>query len=217
MIRHKTALLWQCENNQPDSVKIIKLVKTISTLVAAAVISKCKVPPQGCLRLRRSALNETRSSSCPFYTMLTFFLFALSLQGTLATAKNTTDLWTDTDQLDIYHDLPSCAQPCVRDVNQRIIVGDTYCQTYGCVCAENTKGLHFLYGLSNVTECARNACPMEEDVVAAEMAFQDICLVHAASSSRPNKTESQSSIIPIFSWSCIDDIPSRHERYPYHG
>ncbi|KAH7383200.1 hypothetical protein BKA66DRAFT_549462 [Pyrenochaeta sp. MPI-SDFR-AT-0127] len=107
----------------------------------------------------------------------------------MATINNTAAVWEDVDQLDIYQNLTSCARPCVRDVNKRIIVGNTHCQTYGCVCAENTNGLHFVYGLSNVTECAKNACPMEDDVKAAEMAFQDICLVYAAGTSRPNKTE----------------------------
>lgn len=115
------------------------------------------------------------------------FLFAV-LSGMLAAmvaAMNSTDDWITVDKTDIWRDLPSCAQSCVRDVNQQIVIQNTHCQSYGCVCAESTQGLNFIYGLGNVTECARKSCSADQDVSDAETAFQDLCLVYAANSTRP--------------------------------
>lgn len=112
-------------------------------------------------------------------------LLLLVLRGLLVAATNSTDNWTSITETDIFQNLPSCAQVCVRDVNQNIFVGNIHCQSYGCVCAESTQGQNFLDGLSNITECAKSSCSDTADVTSAEVAFQDLCVVYAANYSRP--------------------------------
>jgi hypothetical protein len=123
------------------------------------------------------------------YTILLFVVCS----GRVA-ALNSTDDWHTVDRTDLYLRLPMCAKPCVRNVNQHILMGNTYCQSYGCVCSESTEGPNFLSGLQNVTDCASNACSAAADVEHAKDAYQDLCLIYAASANRPNKTQSSSEL-----------------------
>jgi hypothetical protein len=118
-------------------------------------------------------------------------LLLVVCSGRIAALKSTDD-WPTVDRTDLYLSLPMCAKPCVRNVNQHILMGTTYCQSYGCVCSESTQGPNFLAGLRNVTDCASNACSAVTEVEDAENAYQDLCLVYAASANRPNKTQSSS-------------------------
>ena len=128
-------------------------------------------------------------------------------------AINSTDDWASVDRTEIYRGLSECAKPCVRNVNREIDMGYLRCQSYGCVCSESTQGQNFLWGLSNVTECATVACSEEEDIVAAEVAYQDLCLVYAANSTRP--TQSGEFLGRLFDPEVLTII-NRHEGFVHN-
>lgn len=117
-------------------------------------------------------------------TLAMLLLPIFAVIGTVA-AFNSTDDWIWVDKSNIWQNLDICAKPCVRDVNQKIAIHNTHCQSYGCVCAESTQGQNFLDGLSNITYCAERSCTVQQKVLDAEIAFQNLCLVYAANSSRP--------------------------------
>ncbi|KAH8723027.1 hypothetical protein GQ44DRAFT_711226 [Phaeosphaeriaceae sp. PMI808] len=74
---------------------------------------------------------------------------------------------------------------------------ENYCQTVGCVCSESTRGPNFVTGLEKARECAKRKCFSGKDVQAAEMAFQDVCLVYAAGSTRPSTSGRQPSLFTL--------------------
>jgi hypothetical protein len=115
---------------------------------------------------------------------ITFMLVAFL--ASFAKALNSTDYWPSVGELAIVQEIPECARSCVQYVNEEIAYDDdTQCESYGCVCAESTKGRNFVNGLSSVTECAKSSCALDDDVEAARTAFQDICVVYVASNSTP--------------------------------
>ncbi|KAH7108691.1 hypothetical protein B0J11DRAFT_573894 [Dendryphion nanum] len=123
--------------------------------------------------------------------------------------------WSNVGNTDIVQRLSPCAQKCVREANTKIAMPGTHCQSYGCVCAENTQGLNFLYGLSNVTACAQQTCPSSEDVDAASTAFQDLCLVYAANSTRPATRSGYSNLTDCAKFSlngCLNEDGIRNEQ-----
>jgi hypothetical protein len=123
--------------------------------------------------------------------MLLVILVLLMSLGAPTLALMSAEDWINVDQTDIWKDLPTCAQPCVRNVNLNISIQNTHCQSYGCVCAENTQGKNFLDGLSNVTACVNAYCASEQERTAGITAFQDLCLMYSANSSRPYVTPGQ--------------------------
>jgi hypothetical protein len=121
---------------------------------------------------------------------MAFFLFLIiSLWCKLVLPLKSIDDWNKVGGLNLVRELNECAQPCVQFVNEKVFFpeADIHCQTYGCVCAEGTQGQHFLYSLSNVTECVKDACGNDEDVQAARASFQDLCLVYVANQTQPTE------------------------------
>ncbi|KAI9766506.1 MAG: hypothetical protein M1840_006463 [Geoglossum simile] len=125
--------------------------------------------------------------------MLRITLVALALVCAVSAAK-TDSGWSDVAYTDIYDSLVSCAQDCVLYVNQA-----TSCNTYGCVCSENSGGSNFNAGAKSIADCAKQSCPNKQDVDDAATAFRDLCnpinAVNAPSASRPS-TRATSSTTP---------------------
>lgn len=102
-------------------------------------------------------------------------------------AVNSTDDWTTVNETDIYQKLDDCAKQCVETVNDRVwdVRQQRFCQSYGCVCSENTQGPNFLAAQSNVTSCAAKACNSTNATDDATQALDDLCLVHAVNLTQP--------------------------------
>ncbi|KAF2004884.1 hypothetical protein P154DRAFT_21442 [Amniculicola lignicola CBS 123094] len=131
------------------------------------------------------------------HTSLWLFMIGLEAVPMVVSMNNSRVDWVNVDQTPIFQDLNSCAQSCVRDVNQKIFVDGVHCQSTGCVCSESTHGQNFLDGLANVTACAKQECGSDEAAEQASVAFQDLCLVASANSTRPETTTAGKNITRV--------------------
>ncbi|KAF2108253.1 hypothetical protein BDV96DRAFT_653142 [Lophiotrema nucula] len=101
----------------------------------------------------------------------------------LVYAINGTDSWSSVSDWTIVQELHRCAQPCIENISQQISHNDnTYCQSYDCVCAASADEQSFQEGLAGLTNCTKDACPLEKDVEDARNAYENICIIHAAQS-----------------------------------
>jgi CFEM domain len=93
----------------------------------------------------------------------------------LSSAFDTHDKWSSVcSNNSLTSTLPSCAQPCVVDVDASL-----NCWSYGCVCSERTLGANFINGTRSIETCVSNSCiPTANAALSPALdAFQSICSV----------------------------------------
>src|SRR4051812_44494691 len=71
---------------------------------------------------------------------------------------DTHDKWSSVYNITLFNTLPSCAQPCLSNVDASL-----KCWSFGCVCSESTPGNNFLTGASNINACVQKACSLSND------------------------------------------------------
>jgi hypothetical protein len=101
------------------------------------------------------------------------YLLALHfIPAALSTRNVTGDSWSNVTSTSGYQLLPDCAKPCVLNVDSL-----SGCDSFGCVCSQNTYGPEFIAGVTNITSCAKQTCKSPAEVDIAVNTFRDICLV----------------------------------------
>jgi len=109
----------------------------------------------------------------------------------LSSAFDTHDKWSSVCNDSLLNTVPSCAQPCIVDVDTPL-----NCWSYGCVCSESTLGGNFINGTKSIETCVSSSCtPTANDALGPALdTFQSICGVTL--SATPT-AESSATGIPI--------------------